>query len=202
VAKKKGKLISLSENLTKTLKPQNGRMFNLFSATHPSVHGRVIAFDKATWKRIGSVRNLELSNFEKLLTSKSRTWIRSGWQSLPNLSTVRRVKRLSMARTGREMKPVTNGMMELATKRKTVVEENTSVTIAERPGIEDTSVKHLPSDISKPSTTVSYTLTDAPLPTPPPEEFNGSGAILTTFEQNPHLFVSSLPSTHTGLMSC
>ena len=38
---------------------------NLFSVTHSSVHSRVIAFDKAVRKRVGSVRNLELSDFEK-----------------------------------------------------------------------------------------------------------------------------------------
>ena len=38
---------------------------NLFSVTHSSVHNRVIAFDKAVRKRVGSVRNLELSDFEK-----------------------------------------------------------------------------------------------------------------------------------------
>ena len=38
---------------------------NLFSVTHPSIHSRVIAFDKAVRKRVGSVRNLELSDFEK-----------------------------------------------------------------------------------------------------------------------------------------
>jgi hypothetical protein len=38
---------------------------NLFSVTHPSVHSRVIAFDKAVRKRVGSVRNLELSDFER-----------------------------------------------------------------------------------------------------------------------------------------
>ena len=34
---------------------------NLFSVTHSSVHSRVIAFNKAVRKRVGSVRNLELS---------------------------------------------------------------------------------------------------------------------------------------------
>ena len=43
---------------------------NLFSVTHPSVHGRVIAFDKAVRKRVGSVRNLELSDFEKFADLK------------------------------------------------------------------------------------------------------------------------------------
>jgi hypothetical protein len=43
---------------------------NLFSVTHPSIHGRVIAFDKATRKRVGSVRNLELSEFEKFADLK------------------------------------------------------------------------------------------------------------------------------------
>ena len=38
---------------------------NLFSVTHPSIHNRVITFDKAVRKRVGNVRNLELSDFEK-----------------------------------------------------------------------------------------------------------------------------------------
>jgi hypothetical protein len=43
---------------------------NLFSVTHPSVHSRVIAFDKAVRKRIGSVRNLELWDFDKFADLK------------------------------------------------------------------------------------------------------------------------------------
>lgn len=43
---------------------------NLFSVTHSSVHSRVIAFDKAVRKRVGSVRNLELSDFEKFTDLK------------------------------------------------------------------------------------------------------------------------------------
>ena len=43
---------------------------NLFSVTHSSVHGRVISFDKAVRKRIGSVRNLELWDFEKFADLK------------------------------------------------------------------------------------------------------------------------------------
>jgi hypothetical protein len=43
---------------------------NLFSVTHSSVHSRVIAFDKAVRKRVGSVRNLELSDFEKFADLK------------------------------------------------------------------------------------------------------------------------------------
>ena len=38
---------------------------NLFTITHPSMHSRVITFNKAVRKRVGSVQNLELSNFEK-----------------------------------------------------------------------------------------------------------------------------------------
>ena len=45
-------------------------IINLFSVTHPSVHSRVIAFDKAVRKRVGSVRNLELSDFEKFADLK------------------------------------------------------------------------------------------------------------------------------------
>jgi hypothetical protein len=40
-------------------------IINLFAVTHPTVHNRVIAFDKAVRRRAGSVRNLELSAFEK-----------------------------------------------------------------------------------------------------------------------------------------
>ena len=43
---------------------------NLFSVTHSSVHSRVIAFDRAVRKRIGSVRNLELWDFEKFADLK------------------------------------------------------------------------------------------------------------------------------------
>ena len=43
---------------------------NLFSVTHSSVHSRVIAFDKAVRKRVGSVWNLELSDFEKFADLK------------------------------------------------------------------------------------------------------------------------------------
>jgi hypothetical protein len=43
---------------------------NLFLVTHTSVHNRVIAFDKAVKKRVGSVRNLELSNYEKFADLK------------------------------------------------------------------------------------------------------------------------------------
>jgi hypothetical protein len=43
---------------------------NLFAVTHPTVHSRVIAFDKAVRKRIGSVRNLELWDFEKFADLK------------------------------------------------------------------------------------------------------------------------------------
>ena len=43
---------------------------NLFSITHSSVHTRVVAFDKAVRKRVGSIRNLELWDFEKFADLK------------------------------------------------------------------------------------------------------------------------------------
>jgi hypothetical protein len=43
---------------------------NLFSVTHSSIHSRVIAFDRAVRKRVGSVRNLELTDFEKFADLK------------------------------------------------------------------------------------------------------------------------------------
>jgi hypothetical protein len=45
-------------------------IINLFSVTHSTVHNRVISFDKAVRKRAGSVRNLELSDFEKFADLK------------------------------------------------------------------------------------------------------------------------------------
>ena len=45
-------------------------IINLFSVTHATVHGRVIAFDRAVRKRVGSVRNLELLDFEKFADLK------------------------------------------------------------------------------------------------------------------------------------
>ena len=45
-------------------------VINLFSVTHPSVHSRVIAFDKAIRKRVGCIRNLELSDFKKFSNLK------------------------------------------------------------------------------------------------------------------------------------
>ena len=45
-------------------------IINLFSVTHSTVHSRVITFDKAVRKRIGSVRNLELTDFEKFADLK------------------------------------------------------------------------------------------------------------------------------------
>ena len=45
-------------------------IINLFSVTHSTVHNRVIAFDKAVRRRVGSVRNLELSAFEKFADLK------------------------------------------------------------------------------------------------------------------------------------
>jgi hypothetical protein len=43
---------------------------SLFAVTHPSFHARVISFDKAVRKRVGSVRNLELSEYEKFADLK------------------------------------------------------------------------------------------------------------------------------------
>jgi hypothetical protein len=45
-------------------------IINLFAVTHPSVHNRVLAFDKAVRKRVGGVRNLELWDFEKFADLK------------------------------------------------------------------------------------------------------------------------------------
>ena len=38
---------------------------SMFAVTHPSFHSRIISFDKAVRKRVGSVRNVELSDYLK-----------------------------------------------------------------------------------------------------------------------------------------
>jgi hypothetical protein len=45
-------------------------IINLFSVTHARIHSRVINFDKAVRKRVGSVRNLELSDFDRFADLK------------------------------------------------------------------------------------------------------------------------------------
>jgi hypothetical protein len=43
---------------------------SLFAVTHTNFHGRVISYDKAVRKRVGSVRNTELSDYEKFADLK------------------------------------------------------------------------------------------------------------------------------------
>ena len=43
---------------------------SLFAVTHPSFHDRVISYDKAVRKRVGSVRNIELSDYQKFTDLK------------------------------------------------------------------------------------------------------------------------------------
>src|ERR1700678_3741980 len=80
---------------------------NLFSVTHTSVHNRVIAFDKAVRKRVGSVRNLELSDFEKFADLKIAHMGYQLSQGLPKMMG----KKESEGRIRRKMNLVTNGTM-------------------------------------------------------------------------------------------
>jgi hypothetical protein len=43
---------------------------SLFTATNATFHARVIAFDKAVRRRVGSVRNIELSEHDKFTDLK------------------------------------------------------------------------------------------------------------------------------------
>jgi hypothetical protein len=43
---------------------------SLFAATNPSFHNRIIAFDKAVRRRVGAVRNLELSQYDRFADLK------------------------------------------------------------------------------------------------------------------------------------
>jgi len=45
-------------------------IISLFAVTHPNFHARVLSFDKAVRKRVGSVRNIELSDYHKFADLK------------------------------------------------------------------------------------------------------------------------------------
>ena len=63
-------------------------------------------------------------------TSKSLTWIRSGWQSAPDRLMATKERERSMQRDGRRMKPATSGTTANVTKRKRSVEGSMCVTTA------------------------------------------------------------------------
>src|ERR1700678_1575020 len=45
-------------------------IISMFAVTHPNFHSRIISFNKAVRKRIGSVRNIELSDYHKFADLK------------------------------------------------------------------------------------------------------------------------------------
>jgi hypothetical protein len=138
--------------------------------------------------------------------SKSLTWTRSGYQSSRDLRKRMEHERVSEIKTGRETNLATSGMTANATKRKRIAVDCTSATSAGKQVIEERSVDLGSSDFvpQRPrymqrfvwtdvndtqclSPTASCTLSDSPLPRPPPEEFMNVDAI-TTIRNNPHLF--------------
>ena len=136
-------------------------------------------------------------------TSRSRTWIRSGFQSSRGPQRKMVEEREREAKTGKKMNLATSGMTENAVKQRKTAEGCTSATNAEREDIEERNVgnnsvpkrpKYLERSVwtdtdASPSfsPTACSTLTDKPLPRPPAEEFLNSDA-LNTIRDNPHLF--------------
>ena len=114
-----------------------------------------------------------------------------------------------MGRTGRKTNLATNGMKGNVSKRKRTVEGDMCATTVEKLDTKEKSAENLLEEpeepslkkpkylersvLSNPNTsppfspTTRSTLTDAPLPRPPPDEFSNSEA-MTTIHQNPHLF--------------
>src|SRR6202522_4109674 len=135
--------------------------------------------------------------------SKLRTWTRSGYRSSQGLPKMKDEKQ-SGGRIGREMNRVTNGTTVNAAKRKRTVGDCMCATSAERVDTREENVGNRESVPKRPkylersvwtdvdvspsySPTAWGTLSDDPLPRPPPEEFANVGAV-TTIHENPHLF--------------
>src|SRR6202522_553086 len=165
-----------------------------------------------TTKQLGNVSDRsEISNCSitrNLQTSRSLTWIRSGYQPAQK-GPLRRTmeKDRSEERAGRGLSPVTGGTKAPASKRKRTVEEIMCVIDVENVGTREATVTRLPVE-NKPSKCPKYlrksiwfsadkrilnsptancTLFDAPLPRPSQEEFDNVDA-LTTIRNNPDLF--------------
>ena len=118
-------------------------------------------------------------------------------------------REISMQRDGRRTNLVTNGAIASVTKRKRSAEESMCATTAGSLDTEERIAESRLEELEKPppkkpkyleqsvwanpdtsppfSPTARYTLTDAPLPRPPPDEFSNLEA-MTTIQQNPHLF--------------
>ena len=141
---------------------------------------------------------------KSLLISKSRTWIRSEYRSSQDLQRKMEVERGNGARTGKGMSHAINGTMGSVTKETTTAEGCTSATNVRRQGIRAETVESREMEPMRPrymqhsvwadtdashhiSPTACCTLTDDPLPRPPPEEFRNFDAV-STVNDNPHLF--------------
>ena len=148
----------------------------------------------------------ETSNYPTLRnfpTSKSRTWIRSGYLLSRKAPKTIVDERVGGEKVLRKMSHATIGMTANAVKRKRTAEGYTSVTSAEKEDIKEKNVgsEHITkrpkywersvwTDVEASpsfSPTACFTLTDKPLPRPPPEEFTNSDA-MSTISDNPDLF--------------
>src|ERR1700678_3418021 len=153
------------------------------------------------WEASGTSNYLILRNSP---ISRLRTWIRSGYRSSQDPQKKMEVERGSGARTGKGMSHAIDGTMESVTKKRTIAEGCTSATDVRK---EDIRAKTAGSNEIEPirpkymqrsvwtdadashlfSPTACSTLTDDPLPRPPPEEFMNLDAV-STVKNNPHLF--------------
>ena len=104
---------------------------NLFSVTHSSIHTRVIAFDKAVRKRVGSVRNLELWDFEKFANLKIAHMDLIGVSVVSGSSKDDSGQKGKKGKIGRRTNLATSGTTVNVTKRKRIAEGCMSATSME-----------------------------------------------------------------------
>ena len=154
-------------------------------------------------RELGASGILNCQTSRSMPISKSRTWIRSGFQSSRVRPKMTVDGRGNEERIGRRMSPATSGMMVNAPKRKRTAEDIMSATNAESVDIEGRIArrelapkrpKYLQRSVwtdadASPSfsPTACCTLTDEPLPRPPPQAFSNVDAV-NTVRDNPHLF--------------
>jgi hypothetical protein len=131
---------------------------------------------------------------KNLLTSKLLTWIRSGYRSYPDLQKTKEIRKERGVKTGKRMNHAINGMMANVAKRKRTAEDCIFATAAGKEDIEERNAERLKTLPKHPryiqhsvwtdmedspciSPTACCTMTDDPLPHPPPEEFANPDAV-------------------------
>ena len=200
--------LGLQPSLSPTEYKNSRAMENTSSTSSQSLIPASIAELLPSTKRSGKgLEVLETSSSltsRNLLISRSRTWIRSGYQSSRALRKTEEIRKARKAGAGKRTNLATNGMMGSVAKRMKIAGDYMSATNVEKEGIEARNVEQPDFIPERPkyfersvwtdveaspmfSPTACCTLTQEPLPRPPAEEFANHDAI-STIEKYPHLF--------------